>query len=72
MQSNSEFCYIATDFLMFWIDEIIEHWALWFNLLIFTIFCTHILEQSTFSRFYVQFLINKILTFIAVGEILPL
>jgi hypothetical protein len=64
------FCYKANDFLMLWFDEII-HWSFALNMAIFTLFCTHVTQNSTFSRFYFQYIINQIITLVTIGDFLP-
>ena len=38
---------------------------------IFTLYCTHLLQNSTFTRFYWQLIINSLLSFLAMGSFLP-
>lgn len=45
-----------------------KYWSLGFNLIIFSLFCFHVVKKSTFSRFYYQLLINYTLTFVHTGE----
>lgn len=48
--------------------SITKNWSFGFNLIIFTLFCFHVVKRSTFSRFYCQLMINYSLTFIHTGE----
>lgn len=43
-------------------------WSLGLNVSIFTLFCSHVLKKSTFSRFYSQLFVNFILTLLHTGE----
>ena len=40
----------------------VVNWSYLRNIFIFTLFCTHVTKKSTWSRFYIQMLVNQILT----------
>lgn len=50
------------------VRNLYENWSLGCNLIIFSLFCFHIVKKSTFSRFYYQLLINYTLTFLHTGQ----
>jgi hypothetical protein len=61
-------CYIGLDSYIILLRNLMRYWSLGFNLIIFTLFCFHVVRRSTFSRFYYQLLINYTLSFIHTGE----
>jgi hypothetical protein len=60
-------CYLGVDSYMALLRNLLKNWSLGLNLIIFSLFCFHVVKKSTFSRFYYQLIINYTLTFIHTG-----
>ena len=63
-------CYNGYDYFHAWLERINTRWTLGFNLICFTLFCSHLHKASTFSRIYLQFIVNTALVCVHTCELL--